>query len=159
MVTAFVGLGANLGEPRAQVLDALDELDALPHTRVAARSSLYASAPVGFAAQPTFVNAVARLDTSLAPQALLAALQAIEQRHGRTRSFANAPRRLDLDLLLYGDEHIDTPTLVVPHPRMHERAFVLVPLLEVAPTGKIPGRGAARDLLAACAGQAVERLA
>lgn len=159
MVAAYVGLGANLGEPRAQLLEALAELGRLPQSRLAARSSLYASAPLGYAAQPPFVNAVARLDTALGAAQLLAELQAIEQRHGRVRSFPNAPRRLDLDLLLYGDERIATAALVVPHPRMHERAFVLLPLLEVAPEQAIPGRGPARSLMAACAGQAVERIA
>jgi 2-amino-4-hydroxy-6-hydroxymethyldihydropteridine diphosphokinase len=155
---AFVGVGSNLEEPRAQVLRALEELAALPGTRVAARSSLYRSAPVGYAAQPDFVNAVAALDTDLPPKELLAELQALEARHGRRRSFANAPRTLDLDLLLYGDARIEEPELVVPHPRMHERAFVLRPLLEIAPRAEIPGRGAAAALLGACAAQPVERM-
>lgn len=158
MVTAFVGLGANLGKRRAQIRAALDELERLPQTRLTGRSSLYASAPLGYAAQPDFVNAVARLETELAAERLLTELQVIERLHGRARSFANAPRTLDLDLLLYGDERIATVTLVVPHPRMHERAFVLQPLLEVAPAQTIPGRGAARALLASCAGQTVARI-
>ncbi len=158
MVTAFVGLGANLAAPRAQVLAAMDELDRLPQTRVTGRSSLYRSAPTGYAAQPDFVNAVARIETGMPAEQLLAELQAIERRHGRERSFPNAPRTLDLDLLLYGETRIESPALSVPHPRMHDRAFVLVPLLELAPEALIPGRGLAGDLLPACAEQRVERI-
>ena len=122
-------------------------------------SSLYRSAPLGYADQPLFVNAVAQLETRLPAARLLAELQVIEARHGRRRSFANAPRTLDLDLLLFGQETLDTPDLKIPHPRMHERAFVLKPLLEISPQATIPGRGAAAALLDACAGQALERLA
>lgn len=159
MTVAFVGLGANLDEPRTRVAEALDELDAIEDTRLVQASSLYRSAPVGYAAQPDFVNAVAQVETALPASRLLEALQAIEVRHGRRRSFANAPRTLDLDLLLYGEEIIDSESLTVPHPRMHERAFVLVPLLEIAPQASIPGRGPARALLAACPAQGVERIA
>jgi 2-amino-4-hydroxy-6-hydroxymethyldihydropteridine diphosphokinase len=155
---AYVGLGANLDEPRRQVEGALSELGTLPRTRLLKASSLYRSAPLGYANQPDFVNAVAALETGLDAPGLLAGLQAIEARHGRSRSFANAPRTLDLDLLLFGDSTIDTPELKVPHPRMHERAFVLSPLLEIAPQATIPGRGAARTLLEACPAQAVERM-
>jgi 2-amino-4-hydroxy-6-hydroxymethyldihydropteridine diphosphokinase len=157
-VTAYVGLGANLAEPREQVLDALAELDEIPETRVTGRSSLYRSAPIGNAGQPDFVNAVARLETRLAADRLLAELLAIEQRHGRQRSVRNAARTLDLDLLLYGEARIDSAALSVPHPRMHERAFVLRPLLELAPGARIPGRGPVSALLPGCAGQAVERI-
>jgi 2-amino-4-hydroxy-6-hydroxymethyldihydropteridine diphosphokinase len=156
---AYVGLGANLGEPRRQVEAALGELDAIPRTRLVKRSSLYRSSPVGYAGQPDFVNAVAELDTGLEAAGLLGELQAIEARHGRSRSFANAPRTLDLDLLLFGNEILSRRELTVPHPRMHERAFVLKPLLEVAPEASIPGRGPARAFLEACAGQNVERIA
>ncbi len=156
---AYVGIGSNLGEPRARVRAALDELARLPETRLLARSSLYRSAPVGYAAQPDFVNAVAKLATGLSAEALLADLQAIESRHGRERSFANAPRTLDLDLLLYGDAVIAGPGLSVPHPRMHERAFVLAPLAEVDPDAEVPGRGRAAELLARTRAQDVERLA
>jgi 2-amino-4-hydroxy-6-hydroxymethyldihydropteridine diphosphokinase len=128
----FVGLGANLGDAAAAVRAALDALDGLPGTRCVARSSLYRSAPVQ-AEGPDFVNAVAELRTGMQPAALLAALQAIETRFGRERTYQNAPRTLDLDLLLYGDRHVATPQLTLPHPRMHERAFVLRPLLELAP--------------------------
>lgn len=159
MTRAYVGLGANLGEPRRQVEAALGELDAIPRTRLLKASSLYRSVPMGYAQQPEYVNAVAELETSLAASALLAALQAIESRHGRSRSFANAPRTLDLDILLFGDAMLSEPGLTIPHPRMHERAFVLKPLLELAPDAEVPGRGAARDLLKACAWQGVERMA
>jgi len=155
---AYIGIGSNLEQPRAQVERALDELADIPRSRLARRSSLYASAPLGYAAQPEFVNAVARLDTDLAPLELLSRLQAIETGHGRERSFANAPRTLDLDLLLFGEQRIATPELVVPHPRMHERAFVLLPLLEIAPGLTIPGRGGAAACAAALSGQKVERL-
>ena len=159
MTAAFVGLGANLGDPEGQVRQAFLELDAIAHTRVVKASSLYRSDPLGHAGQPRFVNAVARLETGLPAERLLAELQAIEARHGRTRSFPNAPRTLDLDLLLYGNATIETQALTVPHPRMHERAFVLLPLLEIDPGAAIPGRGPARPLLEQCADQRVERLA
>jgi 2-amino-4-hydroxy-6-hydroxymethyldihydropteridine diphosphokinase len=159
MTLATVGLGANLDDPRRRVLAALEALAQLPQTTLAARSSLYRSAPLGHTEQPDFINAVARLCTALAPQALWEALQGIERAHGRERGFRNAPRTLDLDLLLYGAERIDSPALTVPHPRMHQRAFVLQPLLEIDPDAEIPGRGAARALLAGCAGQRLERLA
>ena len=158
MTLAHVAIGSNLDDPRAQVLGAFDELGRLPHTRVVRKSSLYRSAPLGYASQPAFINAVAALETALPAERLLAELQAIEARHGRRRSFANAPRTLDLDLLLFGNLEIATHTLVVPHPRMHERAFVLKPLLEISPHADIPGRGAARPFLAACGAQQVERI-
>jgi len=133
VTTAYVGIGSNLKDPRAQVLQAFNELDGLPHTRVVKKSSLYRSAPIGHAAQPDFINAVAQLETGLPAEGLLAELQEIETRHGRERSFPNAPRTLDLDVLLFGNAVLDTPSLKLPHPRMHERAFVLKPLLEIAP--------------------------
>ena len=159
MTIAFVGIGANLEEPLRQVRDALAELDHLPHTRVVKQSSLYRTAPVGHTAQPDFINAVAQLETGLPAERLLAELQEIEQRHGRARSFANAPRTLDLDILLYGAAQLAGPELQIPHPRMHERAFVLKPLVEIAPHISIPGRGAAKTLLGACEEQKVERIA
>ena len=158
MTAAYIGVGSNLDQPRAQVESALEELGQLPRTRLLVRSSLYRSAPLGYEAQPDFVNAVARLETELGAGELLAALQAIEARHGRRRSFANAPRSLDLDLLLFGDERISRPELTVPHPRMHERAFVLLPLLEIAPDVHIPGRGGAAALAAALTAQTIERI-
>jgi 2-amino-4-hydroxy-6-hydroxymethyldihydropteridine diphosphokinase len=148
---AYVGIGSNLDDPQAQVTRAFDELAALPSTRLAARSSLYRSAPVGYADQPDFINAVAALDTDLSAPGLLQGLRSIEHGHARQRSFANAPRTLDLDLLLFGSEKIDTAELQVPHPRMRERAFVLQPLLEIAP-------GLPFDL-SRCRGQRVERIA
>ena len=158
MTPAYIGIGSNLEDPRAQVAAALRELAELPRSRLVARSSLYRSAPLGYEAQPEFINAVARLDTELAAAELLARLQAIEAEHGRRRSFANAPRSLDLDLLLFGEQRISGPELTVPHPRMHERAFVLVPLIEIAPDAQIPGRGSAAALAAALAPQKIARI-
>ncbi|HNX71103.1 2-amino-4-hydroxy-6-hydroxymethyldihydropteridine diphosphokinase, partial [Rivihabitans pingtungensis] len=131
-VTAYIALGSNLQQPAEQVRAALAALAALPECSGLRASSLYVTAPVGYADQPDFINAVARLDTTLSALALLAQLQALEAQFGRERSFRNAPRVLDLDLLLYGDQRIDTLELTVPHPRMHERAFVLAPLAELA---------------------------
>ena len=131
-VTAYVGVGANLGDARSAVAAGLHALAALPDTHLVARSSLYRTAPVD-AGGPDYVNAVAELRTRLAAPQLLDALQVLEQRAGRERPWRNAPRTLDLDLLLYGSARIDSPALSVPHPRMHERAFVLVPLREIAP--------------------------
>ena len=155
---AFIGLGANLGDPGAQVRRALLALAGLPGTRLVAASSLYRSAPVGYTVQPDFVNAVAEVETRLGALALLGELLATEARFGRVRTLPNAPRTLDLDLLLYGDRVISEPGLIVPHPRMHERAFVLAPLAEIAPDIAIPGKGRAGALLAACAGQKVEKI-
>jgi 2-amino-4-hydroxy-6-hydroxymethyldihydropteridine diphosphokinase len=155
---AFVGVGANLGDPAAQVRAAIAALAALPDTRLVVASSLYRTAPVGYAEQPDFVNAAVLLETALAPRALLEALQAIEARSGRARSFKDAPRVLDLDLLLYGGEVIDEPGLAVPHPRLHDRAFALAPVVEIDPAAVIPGRGPARDWLARCTDQRIARL-
>lgn len=130
---AYIGLGANLGTDLGATLTrAALQLAALPGTQVSALSSLWRSAPVD-ADGPDFVNAVAALETDLAPDALLDALQAIEQAHGRERPYRHAPRTLDLDLLLYADVVMNTPRLTLPHPRLGERAFVLRPLLEIAP--------------------------
>jgi len=153
---AFVGLGANLGDREAQVRRAFATLAELPGTSLLAASSLYRSAPVGVGAQPDFINAVAAIETELAPRALLEALLAAERRFGRRREFPGAPRTLDLDLLLYGE--IAEPGLIVPHPRMHERAFVLAPLAEIAPHITIPGKGRAAALLAACTDQKIEKI-
>jgi 2-amino-4-hydroxy-6-hydroxymethyldihydropteridine diphosphokinase len=150
---AFIALGSNLADPVSQLAAAFDELSRLPRTRLVARSSLWRSAPVGYLDQPDFVNAVAEVETMLDAEALLAHLLDVERRHGRVREFTNAPRTLDLDVALYGDARIDSPTLTVPHPRMHERAFVLLPLNELAPDIVIPGQGALRDLLPGVAGQ------
>lgn len=156
--TAYLALGSNLDDPAAQVKSAMTALDSLPLTRVLKCSSLYRSAPVGYLDQPDFINAVARVETGLAPHALLDAMLALERARGRTREFANAPRTLDLDLLLYDDCVLHEHGLTVPHPQMHHRAFVLQPLLEIAPDCMIPGVGAAADALAGCAGQRLERL-
>lgn len=156
MTRVFVALGSNLADPVAQLAAACDEIGRLPQTRLLGRSSLWRSAPVGYLDQPDFVNAVAEVDTTLEPEALLEQLLEIERRHGRVREFANAPRTLDLDIALYGERRIDTPTLTVPHPRMHERAFVLLPLHELAPDLSIPGHGPLRDLLSGVADQRLE---
>ena len=158
MARAIIGLGANLGDPVAQLRAAIEAIGRLPLTRIVAASSFYRTAPVGFAAQPDFVNAAVAIDTELEPRALLAALKAIEVAAGRERSFKDAPRTLDLDLLLYADRLIDEPELVVPHPRMHERAFVLAPLVEIEPDAVVPGRGRAAKLLARCADQRIRKI-
>lgn len=155
---AWVGLGANLGDARATLAAALDALGQLPGTRRAAVSSCWRSAPVD-AQGPDFLNAVAALDTTLAPHELLAALQAIEARHGRERPYPNAPRTLDLDLLLHGDAVLRTPALTLPHPRLHLRAFVLEPLAELAPDLVLPGLGPLAPWRTAASDQVVERLA
>jgi 2-amino-4-hydroxy-6-hydroxymethyldihydropteridine diphosphokinase len=147
-VTACIALGSNLDDPRAQVQRGFEALAALPQSRLLARSRLYRTPPWGIAEQPDFINAAARLETSLPPRALLDALRTIEARAGRVRGVRNGPRSLDLDLLLYGDRIVDEPDLVVPHPRLHERAFVLLPLADVAPELEVPGQGRVTDLLA-----------
>ncbi len=141
METAYIALGSNLREPQCQLQAGFDALARLPGTELIARSSLYRSAPVGYLDQPDFVNAVVALRTSLQPRALLDALLAIEREHGRVRDFPNAPRTLDLDIALYGEQVIHEPGLTIPHPRMHERAFVMAPLAEIAPDAIVPGRG------------------
>ena len=150
-VIAYVALGANLGDAQAAVSSALQALNLLPSTRVTRASSLYRTAPWE-AHGPDFINAVAEVETGLSAPALLAELQALELAAGRERPYVNAPRTLDLDVLLYGEGSIHSPNLTVPHPRMWDRAFVLVPLAEVAPT-KVPAQA-----LQAVAGQAIERL-
>ncbi len=155
---AFIGLGANLGDPSGQIRSAFLALERLPGTTLLQRSSLFRTAPVGYAEQPDFVNAVARLATGLDAGALLRELLAIEQSRGRVRAIPNGPRVLDLDLLLYDAAIIAEPDLVVPHPRMHARAFVLVPLLEIAPEIVIPGRGPAAPWLAQLDTAGVERM-
>jgi 2-amino-4-hydroxy-6-hydroxymethyldihydropteridine diphosphokinase len=157
MTTAYVGLGANIGDPRRQLELAIEALKMLPETEIVQVSGIYKSAPMGYLDQPDFLNAVARLETKIPAEQLLEHLQKIEQRQGRKRPFTGAPRTLDLDLLLYGDRILDTPQLTLPHPRMHERAFVLRPLLDLDPDASVPGKGAARDLLAGRGGQIVER--
>ncbi|MGB3067012.1 MAG: 2-amino-4-hydroxy-6-hydroxymethyldihydropteridine diphosphokinase [Ottowia sp.] len=150
-VTAYVALGANLGDAQGAVVAAMRQLDNLPHTRVSGRSSLYRTAPVD-SGGPDYINAVAGISTRLSAPDLLRSLQQLELAAGRERPYRNAPRTLDLDLLLYGDGRIDSPLLTLPHPRMTERAFVLVPLAEIAP-GRVPP-----EALAAVARQRIERI-
>jgi len=154
---AFVALGANLGDVRAALAAAFLGLAALPGTRLRAASSLYSSAPVE-SSGPDYLNAVVMLDTHLSPHALLRELQRLERAQGRERPYRNAPRTLDLDLLLFGAERIATRALTVPHPRLHERAFVLRPLAELAPQLVVPGLGPIADLLPNVAGQRIDKL-
>jgi 2-amino-4-hydroxy-6-hydroxymethyldihydropteridine diphosphokinase len=158
MVAAYIGLGANLGNPVQAVRDAIAQLGRLPGTSLLRSSSLYASAPVD-ASGDDYINAVALIDTALSPLDLLKELQQIEQVFGRERPFRNAPRTLDLDLLLYGEQCIDEPGLHVPHPRMRGRAFVLLPLLELDPALVIPGQRTAEMCLAEVQDQPIRRLA
>ena len=144
--TAYIALGSNLKEPQQQLQAGFAALARLPNTKLVAQSSMYRSAPVGYANQPDFVNAVAAICTTLAPRALLEALLVIEREQGRVREFVNAPRTLDLDIALYGEHIVQEPGLSIPHPRMHERAFVMVPLAEIAPDAVVPGHGRVRDL-------------
>jgi 2-amino-4-hydroxy-6-hydroxymethyldihydropteridine diphosphokinase len=154
----FIALGANLGDPVATVNAAILALRELPQTEFIAASSLYRTAPVGLKHQPDFINAVVEVIAVSPAPTFLETLFAIESRFGRQRSVKNAPRTLDLDLLLYGDAVSDDPQLTLPHPRLHERAFVLAPLAEIAPQLRIPGRGQVSDLLLLCADQQVEKL-
>lgn len=159
MSVAYVALGSNLQQPQQQVTQALQELAKLPQTRLIARSSLYRTAPVGYDDQPDFINAVAAIETTLTPLALLRALLALEDTHGRERPFPNAPRVLDLDLLLYDDIAMQTRELTLPHPRMQDRGFVMLPLAEIAPDLEIGHHGKAGLLAQACRDQGVERMA
>lgn len=154
---AYIGIGANLGAARANVLDAITRLGQMKESTLQAASSLYRSAPID-AGGADYINAVAKIETLLPALELLQALQAIEHAHGRERPYRNAPRTLDLDVLLYGNLQIDGATLQVPHPRMTERAFVLLPLLELAPGIALPGKGAAADWLAGVASQSIARI-
>ena len=157
---AYIGLGSNLDDPQAQVQQAFRELDALPKSRCSARSGLYRSPPMGPAGQPDYVNAVAELSTGLEPEDLLQRLHGIEAAHGRVRSGDRwGPRTLDLDLLLYGDFQVLRPELTLPHPGLARRAFVLLPLLEIAgPEMPIPGHGRLASLVAACDRSGVKRI-
>ena len=155
--TAYVALGANLGDARATLDAAFVALAGLPGTALQAASSLYRTAPID-SIGPDYLNAVVRLDTTLAPRALLAALHAIEDAHGRARPYRNAPRTLDLDLLMHDQRRLEGPALTLPHPRLHERAFVLWPLAEIAPNLVVPGRGHVKLLLSQVAGQRIDKL-
>ena len=145
--TVYVGLGANLQQPVLQIKRAIQEIDEIPETELRRVSSFYETVPVGLLAQPVFINAVAELATTLSPQELLKYFVHIELAHARTRVEKNGPRTLDLDILIFNEWQIDEPNLMTPHPRMHERAFVLVPLLEIAPEVYIPGKGFAKNWL------------
>lgn len=156
---AYIALGSNLDDPIAKVRAGIRALHDLPKTRVARSSSLYRSAPVGVRDQPDFINAACSLLTDLDPDTLMQRLLAIEAQHGRARTEQRGtPRTLDLDLLLYDELVRATPELVLPHPRLHERAFVLYPLAEIDPALVVPGRGRVLELLSACSAQRVERL-
>ena len=159
MSLAYVALGANLDDPVAQLTCAMASLGQLPQTTLIAASSLYRTAPVGVTGQPDYVNAVCALQTGLTPEALLDALLGIEAQFGRRRDYHYAPRTLDLDLLLFDAATRDSPQLTLPHPRMHLRAFVLAPLVEIAPDCRIPGRGTAAAWLAAASMQRIEKIA
>jgi 2-amino-4-hydroxy-6-hydroxymethyldihydropteridine diphosphokinase len=150
VVRAYVGLGSNLGDREATLRAALGDLDSSPGVRVAAVSTLIETEPVGYLDQPSFLNGVAALETELSPRALLDLLLAVERRHGRRREGVpqGGPRTLDLDLLLYGEAELDEPGLRVPHPRLHERAFVLGPLAELDSSLNIPAKGRVQELLA-----------
>lgn len=154
---AYIGLGANLGDARATLADAVRRIGELPGVKLAAASSTWRTAPVD-ATGPDFFNAVVAVDTALEPAPLLAALQGIEQAHGRERPYRNAPRTLDLDLLLAGDTVSDDPALTLPHPRLHQRAFVLAPLLEIAPRVVHPRLGPLAPYLGRVADQPIQRL-
>jgi 2-amino-4-hydroxy-6-hydroxymethyldihydropteridine diphosphokinase len=153
---AWIGLGGNTGDPVATLRAATAQLDTLPGSRVLLRSKLYRTPAWGVVAQPDFVNGVVLLETTLDARGLLDGLLAIERAFGRERRERWGPRSLDLDLLLYGDSVIDLPGLHVPHPHLHERAFVLLPMIEIAPDVEIPGRGRARDALAMLASEGIE---
>jgi len=156
--TAYIGLGSNLEEPIQQVRTALKELDQIKLTRLVQHSSLYRSDPVGPAGQPDYINAVAEIKTRLKPRPLLQALQAIEQDHDRVRIQRWGPRTLDLDLLIYADQQINEPDLIVPHIMIAERSFVLFPLAEIAPDIQIPGLAPMAELLKNSSGKGLSKL-
>jgi 2-amino-4-hydroxy-6-hydroxymethyldihydropteridine diphosphokinase len=158
LTIAYIALGANLGDAEGSLRAAMRAIAEHPAIRLLKSSSLYRTAPIGLTDQPDFINAAVMVECDLDASALLLALFSIEQRFGRQRSVANAPRTLDLDLLLHGDSVSQTEALTLPHPRMHERAFVLAPLLEIAPGLSIPGHGSVSSLLARCADQAILRM-
>ena len=158
MTLAYVALGSNLGDPQQQLLDAMQALATTPGLRLLQRSALYRTPPWGMLQQPPFVNAAVQLDSALSPHALLDALLAIEQRAGRVRGARNGPRTLDLDLLHVDGVQLDDARLSLPHPRMAQRAFVLLPLRDIAPALQLPGYGRVDQLLAALDAAGCERL-
>jgi 2-amino-4-hydroxy-6-hydroxymethyldihydropteridine diphosphokinase len=155
----FIALGSNLDNPLSQVRRGILLLAGLEHSHLVKRSSLYRTAPMGNKDQPDFINAVVQMETSLTPDHLLDALLDIERTCGRVRAFPNAPRILDLDILLFENLQYNDAKLVLPHPRMHQRAFVLQPLLEIAADCVIPGHGSVAACLATCAEQSLEPIA
>jgi 2-amino-4-hydroxy-6-hydroxymethyldihydropteridine diphosphokinase len=157
-VTAFVGLGSNLGPGPTRLQSAIVDMDRLPRTRVSRRSSWYRSLPMGGVSQPVFTNAVVEILTRLSPQSLLAELHKIERRNGRVRNLRWGPRTLDLDLLVYGGVTLKHEDLTIPHPGIPVRTFVLFPLLEIAPHLCIPDMGTPICLVKHCPGPAPERL-
>ena len=159
MTLAYVALGSNLGDPQQQLLDAVQALATTPGLRLLQRSALYRTPPWGMLQQPPFVNAAVQLDSALSPHALLDALLAIEQRAGRVRGARNGPRTLDLDLLHVDGVQLDDARLSLPHPRMAQRAFVLLPLHDIAPALQLPGYGRVDQLLAVLDTAGCERLA
>lgn len=158
MTRAFIALGANLGDPVPTVHAAIEALRSLPRSQLIAASSLYRTAPVGLKNQPDFINAAVSVETQLNARELLDELFVIEARFGRLRSVVNAPRTLDLDLLLHGETVSHDPQLMLPHPRMHQRAFVLAPLAEISPGLSLPGHGTVTELLRLCTDQQIEAL-
>lgn len=158
VITAYIGLGSNLEDPIHQVKSAIAELGRLPESGFIAASSLYRSVPLGPQDQPDFINAVVALGTTLAPYSLLDELQALEEFHQRKRERHWGPRTLDLDLLLYGNEVIDTERLTVPHPGVSIRNFVLIPLFEIAPDLRLPDNQALSDLIQRCSKDGLQRL-
>ncbi len=154
----YIGMGSNLDNPDRQVRLALEEIGAMAGSALVRCSSLYETAPIGGGDQPAFINAVAELDTTLSPRMLMQELLGIEQCHNRIRAEKNGPRTLDLDILIFNDWRISTKAVTIPHPRAHKRAFVLLPLLEIAPDLYIPGRGYARDFLPDVSGQQIHKL-
>ncbi|HJV81222.1 2-amino-4-hydroxy-6-hydroxymethyldihydropteridine diphosphokinase [Noviherbaspirillum sp.] len=155
--SCHIGIGSNLGDARANVERAIERLKQLPQSTLSAQSSLFRTAPID-AGGDDYINAVVRVDTALPPEELLTALRAIEQDFGRERPYQNAPRTLDLDLLLCGRQTISSPSLTVPHPRMTQRAFVLIPLLQIDPLISIPGLGPAHTFVPNVAGQAIQKV-
>ena len=157
-VTAYVGLGSNLGDGPATLRIAIADIDRLPRTRAGRRSSFYRSPPMGVVSQPWFVNAVAQVQTRLSAPELLVELQKIERRRGRVRTLRWGPRTLDLDILVYGDSVMNRQELTIPHPGVASRAFVLYPLLQIAPNLEIPGMGTPVSLVRQCGGPPPVRL-
>ncbi len=156
--TVYIGLGSNMHDPIQQIQQAYQEIDDINNTSLIKVSSFYATAPVGYVEQQEFINAVIEISTTLSPQELMQALLEIEARHNRVREIKNGPRTLDLDILLFNEWRIDEPNLATPHPRAHKRAFVLHPLLEIAPDSYIPGVGFVKDFIDSVSDQVIRKL-